>query len=161
MVRPLLAALAFGLATVPPALAHDGFHVDDAYARVLPGTNSGAAFFRIANHQLEDDTLVSAYSRAAAMVELHTHVQGADGTMSMQAKEGGLLIPADDCRMLSRGGDHLMFMGLTDPPADGGTLPVTLVFASGKELTLDIPVDNAREPEPAPMPGPDGGTPCD
>ena len=129
------------------ALAHDGVHINDAYARFLPGSQAGAAFFEIENHQTDDDRLIGASSPVAAKVELHTHVQGEDGLMQMRQIEGGIVVPGNGAALLQRGGDHLMFMGLTTRPKDGDVIPVTLTFERLGEVTVEIPVDNAREPE--------------
>ena len=37
-----------------------------------------------------------------------------------------------------------MFMGLAERPENGGSVTVTLIFEKAGEVTLDIPVDNAR-----------------
>lgn len=151
LAQSLLTAAAVALALpalAAPALAHEGVHVTDAYARFMPGARSGAAFMVIENHQAEDDRLIGAASRIAETVELHTHREGADGVMQMLHVPEGFVIPANGTHALSRGGDHVMFMGLIEVPADGGTVPVTLTFEKAGEVTLDIPVDNAREDMP-------------
>lgn len=145
-VHTLLAA-AFAVLAIPlAAAAHDGVHINDAYARFLPGAKSGAAFFEIENHHVEDDRLIAAASNVAEKVEPHTHIQSAEGMMQMLPVEGGIVIPAQASAWLQRGGDHLMFMGLTEKLKDGDTISVTLTFERAGEVTIDIPVDNAREP---------------
>ena len=49
--------------------------------------------------------------------------------------------------MLKRGGDHVMFMGLTGPMNDGESVTVTLQFEKAGEITMDIPVDLKRGAE--------------
>jgi hypothetical protein len=143
------AALAALLALPTTASAHDGVTISDAYARVLPGSNAGAAFMVIENHQEEGDRLVSAVSRFAERVEFHSHRQSADGMMEMIELTGGIAIPAGGTHALARGGDHVMFLGLTERLADGDVLSVTLTFERAGEVTVDVPVDNARESSPA------------
>jgi hypothetical protein len=36
-------------------------------------------------------------------------------------------------------------MGIIEAPAEGGTVPLTLIFERSGEITLDVPVDNARK----------------
>lgn len=122
-------AAGLGLAALP-ALAMDGpIMVMDPYARVSsPVAKSGAAFMQIMNRSDTDDRLVSATSPAAARVELHTHVDDGNGVMLMREVEDGFTIPAGETYALQRGGDHVMFMGLTDSWSHGDTVPVTLVF---------------------------------
>jgi hypothetical protein len=143
MFRPLLgAALAAALAL--PALAHDGVHVADVYARA--SARSGAVFMTITNHAAADDTLIAASTDVAERVELHTHVMDASGVMAMVEVEGGFTIPGGSTRVLQRGGDHIMLLGLTRPLADGDRFTLTLTFARGEVLTVDAIVDNARAP---------------
>jgi len=87
-----------------------------------------------------DDRLVMARSDAAARVELHTHVDAGDGVMQMREVEGGFPLPAGGAAVLERGGDHIMFMGIGAPWEEDGTVSVTLVFESGEEITLDLPI---------------------
>jgi len=140
-----MAALAAALSLcAPAALAHDGVHVHDAYARSSPGAASGAAFMMIDNHGATDDRLVAARSDIAARVELHTHEQDAQGVMRMIHVEEGFVIPAGGEIALERGGKHVMFLGLTRPLETGDIVPLTLVFENEGEVTLEVVVDNAR-----------------
>ncbi|MFM2356855.1 MAG: hypothetical protein RLZZ528_2591, partial [Pseudomonadota bacterium] len=84
------AAAAASLLLGSAALAHDGVHINDAYARILPGARSGAAFFEVENHQTEDDVLLSVSSPVSDKAELHTHIHGSDGMMQMRPIEGGI-----------------------------------------------------------------------
>lgn len=58
--------------------------------------------------------------------------------------EEGFEIPAGGSRMLQRGGDHVMFMGLAGAWNDGDTIPLTLVFEQAGEIALEVPVDLTR-----------------
>lgn len=131
-----------------PAFAHDGMAVRDAYIRTTTAqATSGAAFMVIENHRAFDDRLIGAQSDAAERVELHTHSEDANGVMRMGEIEGGILIPAGDEHALDRGGDHLMFLGLTRPLAQGDVITVTLTFELSGELEIEIPVDSERQPD--------------
>ena len=144
-MNPLKTALAATAALwALPALAADTIAVTDAYARLMPGSMSGAAFMVIENTGAEDDRLVAAASDVAAKVELHTHKHGTDGTMQMVHVPEGFPIPAGATHALQRGGDHVMFMGLTERPADGTTVHVTLTFEKAGVVELDVPVDSTR-----------------
>jgi len=136
----LLAALAAPLCLAGPALAQD-IEITDAHARTsYSGAPAGAAFMTITNTGETDDRLVMARSDAAARVELHTHVDAGDGVMQMREVEGGFPLPAGGAAVLERGGDHIMFMGIGAPWEEDGTVSVTLVFESGEEITLDLPI---------------------
>lgn len=141
-LRNALTGLAFVAAV--PAFAGDTISVSDAYARFMPGAKAGAAFMVIENTGDEDDRLTAAASDIAAKVELHTHKAGSDGAMQMMHVPEGFAIPAGSSHALERGGDHVMFMGITQRPADGESLSVTLSFEKAGDVVIDIPVDSAR-----------------
>ncbi|EPX85420.1 copper chaperone PCu(A)C [Salipiger mucosus] len=137
---------ALGLALATPAAAD--IVISDAYARsAMPGAKTGAAFMQIENTGAEDDRLVAVDSEAAMKVELHTHVDMGDGVVKMTEVEEGFAIPAGGHHMLARGGDHVMFMGVTQPFEHGGTVTVTLTFEKAGERVVDIPVDLERQPD--------------
>lgn len=144
-MKPLtcaLTGLAFAFAL--PAFAQEAITVDGAYARFMPGSMAGAAFMTIHNHSGTEDRLTGVTSEIAERTELHTHKQGADGTMQMLHVPEGFAIPAEGTHELKRGGDHVMFMGLKQKPADGDTVHVILTFEQAGEVAVDIPVDSKR-----------------
>ncbi|MCB2136020.1 MAG: copper chaperone PCu(A)C [Rhodobacteraceae bacterium] len=143
LLKPALAALAFAMAA--PAFAADTITVSDAYARILPGAKAGAIFMVIDNSATADDRLTDATSDAAKRVELHTHKADASGVMQMLHVPEGFVIPAGGQHQLARGGDHVMLMGPTMGFKDGDTLNLTLSFENAGEVTVLVPVDNARE----------------
>lgn len=132
------------LALTLPALAD--IEVKDAYARSSgPMAMAGAAFMEIVNTGDEDDQLIAVSVGVAKKVELHTHIAGDDGVMKMREVDGGFTIPAGGSHMLKRGGDHVMFMGLTESFDQGKVIPVTLVFEKAGEVTVEVPVDLERQ----------------
>ncbi|WP_265499348.1 copper chaperone PCu(A)C [Paracoccus beibuensis] len=125
------------------ALAHDGMHINDAYARSA-NPKTGAIFLTLENHRKVACSLQSVASDAADRVELHSHSEE-NGVMRMGAIEGGITVPAGGTHQLARGGDHVMLMGLTRPLADGDSIDLTLDFGDcGSETTTAV-VDNQRE----------------
>ncbi|SEM89732.1 hypothetical protein SAMN04488077_10982 [Roseovarius tolerans] len=141
----LFAALA-GLTLAAPAMAQE-IHVLDTYARsASPMAKTGAAFMLIENIGDAPDRLIAVKSTAAKKVELHTHREQG-GVMKMVHVEEGFELGAGETLFLQRGGHHVMFMGLTEPFEQGKTIPLTLVFETSGEITLDIPVDLERMPK--------------
>lgn len=139
--KPLFAgALLAALST--PLFAAD-ITVDDAYARAA-NTRAGAAFLVIHNTGDEPDRLVEVRADVAQRVELHTHKDNGEGVMRMMHVPEGFEIPAGGEHALERGGDHVMFMGLTAPFEQGDTIPLTLVFEQAGEITVDVPIDLER-----------------
>ncbi len=139
-------AFAAGLGLAGLAQAAD-ITIEDAYARSSTAmSKSGAAFMTIVNAGAGDDRLIGAASDIAARVELHTHIQDENGVMLMREDEDGFPIPAGGSHALARGGDHVMFMGLTAPLEHGDTVALTLTFEKAGEITLTVPVDLERKP---------------
>jgi copper(I)-binding protein len=147
MFRIASLATALLLAAAPLA-AHDGVHVENAYALTSgPGAVSGAVFLEIVNHSTTSaDRLVSASSDVAQRVELHTHLIDANGVARMIEVEDGFAVAPGETHVLQRGGDHVMLMGLTRPLADGDTFELRLVFEREGEMVIEVPVDLNRAP---------------
>lgn len=144
-MKTILAAMA--LSTFALSASAEGLMVHDPYARAAhPTAPSGAAFMEIMNHGETDDTLIEARADVARRIELHTHMKGDDGVMKMMQVEGGIPVPAGETVMLERGGLHVMMMGLNQPFNTGESFPLTLVFGSGEELVVEVPIDLDREP---------------
>ena len=119
MLRLLAAAAALFVLSIPASADTGTIMVEDPYARSNgPSAPVGAAFKVLRNTGAEDDRLIGVASPAAKMVELHTHQLGS--------------------------GDHVMLMGLTTGIDTGDTVTLTLIFEGAGEVTLDVPVDNAR-----------------
>lgn len=140
MTRTRLAAAALLAALPISAAAQDGIHIEEAFALISPAGNSGAAFMRIDNHGAEEDRLIAAASDISQRTELHTHIEDADGVMRMVEVEAGFAIPAGGAHALQRGGDHVMFMGVTRPLAEGDSITLTLTFEREGDLVLQVPV---------------------
>jgi copper(I)-binding protein len=132
------------------AFAHDGVHVENAYALTSgPGAMSGAVFFEIVNHSTTSpDRLIAASSDAAQRVELHTHLIDANGVARMVEVEDGFAVAPGETHALERGGDHVMLMGLTRPLADGDTIQLKLTFERAGEMIVEVPVDLDRAGAP-------------
>ncbi len=142
--RTFLAAALAALAV--PALAHDGMAVRDPYLLVATGAaKTAGAFMVVENHRAIDDRLVGASSDAAARVEMHSHVEDDQGVMRMREIEDGILIAAGGEHALTRGGDHLMFLGLTRPLAEGDVVQVTLTFETTGDLEIEVPVRSGTD----------------
>ncbi|MDA0319033.1 MAG: copper chaperone PCu(A)C [Proteobacteria bacterium] len=142
ILKALLAAAAASV--VSSAVLAGDIMIHDPYARVSSkSAKSGAAFMAIHNHSLESDVLISVESTVAKKVELHTHKE-VEGVMKMIKLEDGIVIPGMGHHALKRGGDHVMFMGLTQSLRHGDDIEVTLIFERGGRVKLKIPVDLER-----------------
>ena len=136
LIVVLLAACGGG-ATDEPATG--GISVEDAWARppAMAGGN-GAAYFLIRNDGNTADRLIGV-SSPLAMAEMHESVMADDGTMSMNPVDGVDVAP-NSTVAFEPGGLHIMFMGVSEPPAAGDTVSLTLTFENAGEMTIDVPV---------------------
>ena len=143
--RPVLAALcAFVAAAAVPALAHDGVHIEDPWARFIPGARSSVVYMLIENHAAVEETLLSVSADLAGMASLHTSGKDAKGMTTMDALPAGLTIAPGAIAELQIGGTHIMLMDLTRRPKDGESFTLTLTFAHAGKVTVEVPVDNKR-----------------
>lgn len=135
-----LAALLFAV----PAWA-EGVEAHDAYAISSgAGAMTGGAYMVIHNHGGPADRLIDVRSDVAVRVQLHTHMESADGVMQMRHVEEGFALPTDGEIVLERGGHHIMLMGLTAPLEQGAVFSITLVFEQAGEVPVDVTVDLER-----------------
>ncbi|MEP4196748.1 MAG: copper chaperone PCu(A)C [Aliishimia sp.] len=142
-LKTLALAAATTLLTLPALAGDRNIMIKDPYVR--SGAKTGAAFFTIMNHSDSDDRLIGVTSDVAPRVELHTHLEDANGVMKMREIQGGIAIPAGGMHQLKRGADHVMFMGLSDRMEQGATVHVTLSFEKAGDVMVEIPVDNERQ----------------
>jgi len=154
MKSSFLAALAgcvlFSLAGA--ASAHDyklgAIAIGHPWARAtVPGQSVGGGYLKLDNGGTAD-RLISASSPAAARVELHTHLVGADGVARMRPVAAIDLAPGASVE-LKPGGLHLMLIDLKQPLAVGAQVPVTLKFEHAGETTVELMVQ-AVTPDAAP-----------
>lgn len=99
-----------------------------------------AAFGTLVNSGDTDVVVVSATSGITATMELHETVESADGSMAMQPKQGGFVVPAGGEHELAPGGDHLMMMNLTQAALPGEVVTVTLTLQDGSTLEVEATV---------------------
>lgn len=98
------------------------------------------AFGEITNSSGTEVRIVGATSDAATELQLHETTEDAGGGMSMKQKEGGFTIPAGGTLTLEPGGNHIMFMGLTEPLLAGQQVRITLALSDGSTVDVDAPV---------------------
>lgn len=121
----------------PPAVS-DGIEVSDAWAAPTPGGASvSAGYLTLENHGAAD-RLIGASSGRAETVQIHT-MDMADGVMRMRELES-LDLGAGESHSFAPGGDHLMFIGVVTPFAEGEDIPVTLRFEHAGEIDVALPV---------------------
>jgi copper(I)-binding protein len=139
--RTLLTALALlapvlGLAATP-------LTITAAWVRATPpGVTTAAAYLTITNNGTAEDRLLGATSPAARKLELHASVEE-HGMQHMQPL-ADVAIPAGGSVELAAGGTHIMLIDIGGPMKPGDEVPLTLHFAHAGDLTINVPVRDAR-----------------
>lgn len=110
--------------------------IADGWAKAAD-TGMSAAFGMVKNPTAKPIRVIAATSPYSTLVQLHEVVMK-DGSMVMQQKPGGFVIPAKGMVELKPGGNHIMFMKLTKPITAGSMIPVTLITADGGKLTTKV-----------------------
>lgn len=119
--------------------ARDGVIVSGAWSRALPPVvKTGAAYLRLTNTGTEADKLVDVQASIAERAELHEHAH-VNGMMQMR-KLHAVEVPARGTVSFAPHGLHIMLLGLRQPLDDGSEYRLTLRFASGQQVDIDVPV---------------------
>lgn len=115
-----------------------GLDITNAYiAPPFKGRDVAAGFFTLTNNG-PDDRLVSAASPIAKSVEIHTHSE-VDGVMAMRQLDG-IDLPNGVTVEFKPGSYHLMMFGV-ELADDVTEAPLTLTYASGEDMTLNVPIE--------------------
>ncbi len=123
IIRHLLAAVVFGLATAAPSWAQTT--VKNPWVRgTVPQQKATGLFAQITS--ASGGKLVSVSSPVAGAAEIH-EMSMADGVMRMRAL-AALELPAGKTVELKPGGYHVMLLDLKQQVKAGQTVPVTLVI---------------------------------
>ncbi len=101
--------------------------IAQAWARPAAAGGNTAAYLTITGVAGRGDTLLSASSPAADIVQLHDVSTDTSGMTGMNPIDR-LDIPAGATVTLQAGGHHLMVMGVKSELAVGGTVELDLVF---------------------------------
>ena len=144
---PAASTDATAAAAPPPAAdapAHVGLMAHEPWSRPLaPGATVAAGYMHLMNHTTEPETLVAARAEGVGRVEIHDMAE-VDGVMQMRPVDGGVALAVDGMAAFQPGGKHLMFMDVSRTWAEGETVPVTLVFASGREAVVDFAITASK-----------------
>ncbi len=131
-----------------PVTAGD-LEITGAFTRAtLPNAPVAGGYLTIGNSGTADDRLVSASTPAAGISQIHEMKMEGD-VMKMNELPEGLVIPAGGSVSLAPGGYHLMFMDLTGPLVEGGSITVTLTFEKAGTVDVKIPVGSPAAKGPA------------
>ncbi|MGY6409825.1 MAG: copper chaperone PCu(A)C [Alkalilacustris sp.] len=146
----LASVLLPALCVLAPFAVHaDALTVEEPSIIVAPVGQQAAVLLRLENRGEADDRLIGADAGdLAAVARLLTHIEDADGAKRLVPADDGIALPAGTVHMLGRAGDHALgrdgdhalFLDLARVPTPGEEIPLTLIFESGAEITLQVPV---------------------
>jgi len=142
MKRFAMAAAAAALPLYPLSAAADSqaVGVEQPWARATIGANRpGAVYLQLRNDGDRTATVTGLRTDIAAMADIHRSTTTAEGVSSM-APAGPVPVGPGETVMLEPGGLHAMLMGLTAPLAEGDRFTLTIIFADGGEVPVQVPV---------------------
>jgi copper(I)-binding protein len=118
--------------------AHTGMNMG-AMAGMTESADISAMYGKFINISGTEDRLVAVRSNLSDLIEIHeTSMQ--NDVMQMRPLEGGLLLPINTEVALAPGEIHMMLMNLNFPALDGEAVVLTLVFESGAEMVIGVPI---------------------
>ncbi len=141
------AAMALGAAhAMDSAMDSAGsIQVEGAWSRALPPVaRNGAAYMVVHNTGASADRIVGGEATIAERVELHTHEM--QGELMRMKRLDGVELPAGGTRTFEPGALHVMLMGLKEPLEPGKVFEITLRFARGAPLTVEVRVKDDAAP---------------
>ncbi|WP_394940289.1 copper chaperone PCu(A)C [Psychromicrobium sp. YIM B11713] len=118
--------------------ASSALTIEEAWVKAN-GTEMTGAFGVLKNSTDQDITVSKASTPSAGMVELHETVMASDGTMKMQPKKGGFVIPAKGQLELKPGGNHIMLMEIAKAINPGDELGFELTLSNGQSMSFKAP----------------------
>jgi copper(I)-binding protein len=140
-VNRALVGLALVVLTSLPAFAGSAIIVvEDAWSRASIGTSRpGAAYLTIRNTGDESAILTAIQTDLAMMPEVHLSSTNDQGVSKM-SPAGDIEIAPGASISLAPGGLHAMLMRLQRPMIEGESFDLTLVFADGSEVSVEVPI---------------------
>lgn len=134
MTRFIAAALLMAL----PSASIAEVAVTGPWARAsILASRPGAAYLSLTSDT--GDRLLAATTPAAGHVMIHAAQTDANGVARMTRLEV-LELPPGQTVTFAPGGMHLMLMNLEDKLEEGTRFPLTLIFETAGEMTVEVPV---------------------
>ena len=131
------------------SLADEMLHWRDAWVRSLPpGTAVTAAYGSLMNHGNDTLTIVNVTSTTGTEAQMHDVI--ADGDQRKMMQLNSVDIAPGESLVFKPGGPHIMLLGITDAPEEGGDLALCAVSARGTEACTRAPVTRQAPGETEP-----------
>lgn len=123
-------------------ISDTNIRVTGAWAR--PGEGMSAAYLQIHNDSPTHDDQLVAVRLESGHAEIH-ETQIENDVMRMRLAEI-IEIPAGATIRLQPGGYHIMLMELENPLTEGDNFPLTLIFESGEEISVEAIISQTPIP---------------
>ena len=131
------------------SLADNMLHWQDAWVRSLPpGTAVTAAYGSLMNHGSDAVTIVNVTSTTGTEAQMHDVI--ADGDQRKMVRLNAVDIAPGESLVFEPGGRHIMLLGITDAPEEGGDVALCAVSAMGTEACTPAPVTRQAPGETEP-----------
>ncbi|WP_431871639.1 copper chaperone PCu(A)C [Nocardiopsis eucommiae] len=126
----------------------DAIIVEDAWIPEPANPEVGVVYLAITNTDASAaDAVVEVRTDASPEAELCTTETTESGAAVMRTLDE-IPVPAGGTTTFVDGGYHVMVNDIPEPLAVGDSVTVTLGFASGTEVALDVPVQEMTGPTP-------------
>ena len=131
------------------SLADEMLHWRDAWVRSLPpGAAVTAAYGSLMNHGSDTVTIVNVTSTTGTEAQMHDVI--ADGDQRQMVRLNSVDIAPGESLVFKPGGRHIMLLGITDAPEEGGDVALCAVSAMGTEACTPAPVTRQAPGETEP-----------
>lgn len=139
VVGMLFLAAIFGTAHAHE-YSEEGIKVTHPWTRATPpGATTAVGYLKLTNTGSAPVRLTGGSTGVAQRVEIHSMSMDG-GVMRMRPVPGVDIAPGDTVE-LKAGGLHLMLIGLTRPLQQEEMVPLTLTFADGRQLAVELYVE--------------------
>ena len=131
---------------LPWSAVAEGLLWDNAWVRSMPpGTEVAAAYGRVTNDSDQTVVITAISSSVGKVVQIHDVI--ADGDQRRMVQLDAVSLTAGESTEFKPGGQHIMLLGVTIPPAEGSLVELCLLTANNAESCASVPVQRQ-----APMP---------
>ncbi|WP_273757451.1 copper chaperone PCu(A)C [Bartonella sp. AU55XJBT] len=152
VIANIICALLFAGITLPASAQQyklGDIEILNPWARETPkGVKVSSGYFYIINHSNTPDRLVSISTNGVKTTEMHTMAVVND-IMKMEKLHNGIEIPGNGEITLKPGGDHVMFMGLSQPFKLGDKISAKLTFENAGTIDVDFSVNAMKTTSPS------------
>lgn len=130
----------------PKSWSAENITVSDVWTR-MPAKRHGrtAVHLKITNHTGRDTKLIIVESPDADRTAMQLTVNGDTGGMAKSQPVPALDVPNGETRTFKPTGRHVAMIGLKQTYRAGDTMPLTLTFLEGQELTVAVRVRPAAD----------------